>query len=519
MSTVSCMMPIEYNYDAVNNGFINKDEALILGLLKSFGRCSMETLHKGAGLTIKRCQKIIDRFIALEKVERHNDELLFVPKPQEFSVLMQAAAASPSAFSCSETVRSLPLPKSTTLATVTNTALKSSAVTKAVETAKAVEVEASVTVIVNDEQLVMPSDTESISPVHYQADLPAAVPVSYLPVSPMDATATVVTETVAAGQITPIGSAVATSTEAQQNNTSAKPVEPLASDAPSVSASALITPTQADAESMASVSTAVESSSNSDNDSLPSASAAEPTYVPAVAVVPAGSNLPSASTSATVVQPIATQFTWNRPRDVKEVENYILSLDRVEYAHLFEDPLVNLHASACYFFDQYEAKDWMIKQEPIKNWHSVLHRALASGTNSAGKPLGWAIIRHTVTDQLKAEVRVQRALHPQRQQPQLLDLSSQVQPLYSQPQASQGQYVQQSSFSAQANFTQPKSGLISSQALSNKSALYRVGGAQINACPQPDCLTASSAANDRGSSDYCAVDPLPPSKVAMRPKR
>lgn len=455
MSTVSCMMSIEYNYDAVNNGLINKDEALVLGMLKSFGRCSMETLRKGAGLTIKRCQKIIDRFIALEKVVPHDDELIFVPKPQEFSVLMQAAAASPSAFSCSETERSLPLPKSTTLATVTNTALKSSAVTKAVE------VEASVTVIVNDEQLVMTSDTESISSVHYHADLPAAVPVSYLPVSPMDATATVVTETVAAGQITPIGSAAATSTEAQQNNTSAKPVEPLAIDAPSVSASALITPTQADAESMASVSTTVESSPNSDNDSLQqSASVAEPTYVPAVAVVPAESNLSSAS--ASVVQPIATQPALNRPRDVKEVENYIMSLDRVEYAHLFNDSLFNLHASASYFFDQYEAKDWMIKQEPIKNWHSVLHRALASGTNSAGKPLGWAIIRHTMTAKLQAEKTIQRVLHPQRHQPQLPDLSTQVQTLQSLPQAHQGQYVQQLAGSAglyQSSLTQPQSGL------------------------------------------------------------
>ena len=436
MSTVSCMMSIEYNYDAVNNGLINKDEALVLGMLKSFGRCSMETLRKGAGLTIKRCQKIIDRFIALEKVVPHDDELIFVPKPQEFSVLMQAAAASPSAFSCSETERSLPLPKSTTLATVTNTALKSSAVTKAVE------VEASVTVIVNDEQLVMTSDTESISSVHYP-------------------TATVVTETVAAGQITPIGSAAATSTEAQQNNTSAKPVEPLAIDAPSVSASALITPTQADAESMASVSTTVESSPNSDNDSLQqSASVAEPTYVPAVAVVPAESNLSSAS--ASVVQPIATQPALNRPRDVKEVENYIMSLDRVEYAHLFNDSLFNLHASASYFFDQYEAKDWMIKQEPIKNWHSVLHRALASGTNSAGKPLGWAIIRHTMTAKLQAEKTIQRVLHPQRHQPQLPDLSTQVQTLQSLPQAHQGQYVQQLAGSAglyQSSLTQPQSGL------------------------------------------------------------
>ena len=447
MSTVSCMMSIEYNYDAVNNGLINKDEALVLGMLKSFGRCSMETLRKGAGLTIKRCQKIIDRFIALEKVVPHDDELIFVPKPQELNVLMQAAAASPSAFSCSETERSLPLPKSTTLATVTNTALKSSAVTKAVE------VEASVTVIVNDEQVVMTSDTESISSVHYQADLPAAVPVSYLPVNHMDATATVVTETVAACQIAPIGSASATSQESQQNNTSVKPAE-----TPSVSASTSLT--QADAEPMASVSTAVESSPNSDNDSLQqSASAAEPIYVSAVPV-PVGTNLSSASSS--VVQPIATQHALNRPRDVKEVENYIMSLDRVEYAHLFEDPLFNLHASASYFFDQYEAKDWMIKQEPIKNWHSVLHRALASGTNSAGKPLGWAIIRCTFNDKLKAADKMQRTLHPQRHQPQLQDLSSQVQLLQSLPQAHQGQYVQQLAGSAglyQSSLTQPQSGL------------------------------------------------------------
>ena len=318
------------------------------------------------------------------------------------------------------------------------------------------------TVIVNDEQLVMPSDTESISSVHYHADLPAAVPVSYLPVSPMDATATVVTETVAAGQITPIGSAAATSTEAQQNNTSAKPVEPLAIDAPSVSASALITPTQADTESMVPVGTYAESSLHSDNDSLQqSANAVEPTYVPAVPV-PAGANLSSASASASVVQPIATQSAWNRPRDVKEVENYIMSLDRVEYAHLFNDSLFNLHASASYFFDQYEAKDWMIKQEPIKNWHSVLHRALASGTNSAGKPLGWAIIRCTFNDKLKAADKIQRTLHPQRHQPQLQDLSSQVQLLQSLPQAHQGQYVQQLAGSAglyQSSLTQPQSGL------------------------------------------------------------
>ncbi len=145
MSTVSCMMPIEYNYDAVNNGLINKDEALVLGMLKYFGHCSMETLRKGAGLTIKRCQKIIDRFIALEKVVPHDDELIFVPKPQELNVLMQAAAtaavASPSAFSCSETERSLPLPATSTVATVNDTARKSNVVTAAAETANAKDVE------------------------------------------------------------------------------------------------------------------------------------------------------------------------------------------------------------------------------------------------------------------------------------------------------------------------------------------------------------------------------------------
>lgn len=463
MSTVSCMMPIEYNYDAVNNGLINKDEALVLGMLKYFGHCSMETLRKGAGLTIKRCQKIIDRFIALEKVVPHDDELIFVPKPQELNVLMQAAAtaavASPSAFSCSETERSLPLPATSTVATVNDTARKSNVVTAAAETANAkdVEVDSSMIVIINDEQLVVPSGNTSMSPVHYHADLPAAVPMSYLPVDPMDAIATVVTETVAAGQITPTGSASATSQESQQNNTSAKPAE-----APSVSASALITPTQADTESMVPVGTYAESSLHSDNDSLQqSANAVEPTYVPAVPV-PAGANLSSASASASVVQPIATQSAWNRPRDVKEVENYIMSLDRVEYAHLFEDPMFNLHASASYFFDQYEAKDWMIKQEPIKNWHSVLHRALASGTNSAGKPLGWAIIRHTMTAMLQAEKTIQRGLHPQRHQPQLQDLSSEVQFLQSLPQAHQGQYMQQLAGSAglyQSSLTQPKSGL------------------------------------------------------------
>ena len=81
----------------------------------------------------------------------------------------------------------------------------------------------------------------------------------------------------------------------------------------------------------------------------------------------------------------------SRPADLQEVVDAIYSLDRMKYAYLFANPLVDIEATASAFFDLYESKGWRIGGVPMRNWVCALRSAIAPGYTVDGKRRGWTI--------------------------------------------------------------------------------------------------------------------------------
>ena len=84
-------------------------------------------------------------------------------------------------------------------------------------------------------------------------------------------------------------------------------------------------------------------------------------------------------------------FDPSRPADLQEVVDAIYSLDRMKYAYLFANPLVDIEATASAFFDLYESKGWRIGGVPMRNWVCALRSAIAPGYTVDGKRRGWTI--------------------------------------------------------------------------------------------------------------------------------
>lgn len=87
----------------------------------------------------------------------------------------------------------------------------------------------------------------------------------------------------------------------------------------------------------------------------------------------------------------------NHPRDLQEVIDYIYAHPST-YAHLLNNPNVDIVATAENFYNHYANNSWQIGNKPIRDWTLALKQAAGRGNDARGKRKGWAINYFNLSD-------------------------------------------------------------------------------------------------------------------------
>ena len=99
------------------------------------------------------------------------------------------------------------------------------------------------------------------------------------------------------------------------------------------------------------------------------------------------------------MQSACGQVVGDHPRDLQEVITYIQEHPST-YAHLINNPKVDIVTTAENFYDYYANNGWQIGNKPIRDWTLALKQAAGRGNNARGNRKGWAINYFDTTDVL-----------------------------------------------------------------------------------------------------------------------
>ena len=99
------------------------------------------------------------------------------------------------------------------------------------------------------------------------------------------------------------------------------------------------------------------------------------------------------------MQSACGQVVGDHPRDLQEVITYIQEHPST-YAHLLNNPKVDIVTTAENFYDHYANNGWQIGNKPIRDWTLALKQAAGRGNNARGNRKGWAINYFDTTDVL-----------------------------------------------------------------------------------------------------------------------
>ena len=99
------------------------------------------------------------------------------------------------------------------------------------------------------------------------------------------------------------------------------------------------------------------------------------------------------------MQSACGQVVGDHPRDLQEVITYIQEHPST-YAHLLNNPKVDIVTTAENFYDYYANNGWQIGNKPIRDWTLALKQAAGRGNNARGNRKGWAINYFDTSDVL-----------------------------------------------------------------------------------------------------------------------
>ncbi len=452
---------VDFKVAAIEQKLISPDVAFVFHVLKSFGHCAKERLQQVTRFTARRLDKALNQLIVLEKVVRINGELIFVQLPPELEALVSAQAHATTdeevAALCAAPAPAFTQAVVATTSTTTDASadqpcasdsegvteskanLKSSAeteaevvttfedssesehvtkdsVTNTTPSPCAYEPKADVSVVLAD---TSSAQNKSVSEAAAATTSVAQVATKDIPVSDTQPLTTKVAVDTSAPHAAPVGSAVQVSQTAvvvnavsEEQSASeekvsvehnaepvaqpkattepddipvlhAEPVEaPVFANVANGQRAAMVVTTQRnESQTVAYVSTA--------HNSVPASGVQQ--YQPQFAT-------PSAQAMQSM-QSACGQVVGDHPRDLQEVITYIQEHPST-YAHLINNPKVDIVTTAENFYDYYANNGWQIGNKPIRDWTLALKQAAGRGNNARGNRKGWAINYFDTTDVL-----------------------------------------------------------------------------------------------------------------------